>query len=888
MGRIKVLISGIAALFLFCILNAHESQSNGIWEMENDQLKISFDANHGGIVREFTYKDGGAQEVFYSEKSKIGGLSEDRLGGQPYPGEICLSPYKAEYLERSPERTVLKFSYQSESGINKGLGFTKIYTLEKGMSVLKVDWIIENHSDSEHEITPWVHNIVNGYGTAKGDTMLALDGKITRRKATGIDFMVTPGAGWIARIPQEGAGEGRLLFFVTDYSQTFQFYAVHFNNWHCIEMLFRKIKLDAGRKWHTVYHIGSAAFMENICAADENLAIGINSLERIKIGEVNSFTAKVAAFKPLEKTPVEMSIVDAGGKVVAENRYEISVDSGKISDCSLDWMPGKAGKYHLKVRIGDNSANYFRQSGTPGEVKVGFEIGNEQFAGLEVADWPVHGVNFPEIKPRSLKKPLLAREDGFYLWQENALDRVFKKDSIDNFSAASIDNQVNLKLAGGERESFQIVLTTAENPLSGSTFVLPELKNQNGQVIAAENLSFRVVEYIKTKIPTSFQDYPVGEWPDPLLEKNFFDIPPNTSQPVWFTLTVPRGTSAGRYDGVLHLKTKNGRQTPVRLCVTVYPFEISLKPALKIDVGEYYGNAQEIFRQAGFDATGVDINAMADELLLGLRLTPRTYIWRDIANQEKLDKKLAEFGKIPSSTIFCGANPEMLKRLKPSLEKYGLEKYAWIYAADEIHSEHFPAFKKKIDELRKVCDYKTFVTYYHNDAFRELYGRVDIWCRPVEDGVLQRERMGKDEFWQVNSSLLGLETPLVDGRVQFMKLMPYGYQGVLLWSVINWFVNPWIEPYYGAVNCCGCAVYPVAEGLASSIRMEAIADAVEDFDYLAILKEKFTTDGTKLSEKQRHRAEQILSDKHFYGKIKNSGDLLNLKDEIAGLINAMQ
>jgi hypothetical protein len=880
-------MSGVIAVLQLCILNAHENQNNGIWRMENDKLKISFDANHGGIVREFTYKDRGEQEVFYSEKSKIGGLSEDRLGGQPYPGEVCLSPYKAEYLEQSPERTVLKFSYQSESGVNKGLSFTKIYTLEQEASALKVDWCIENHSNKAHEIVPWVHNIVNGYGSNKGDTMLVLDGKIIRRKATGVDFMVTPGAGWIARIPQEDVGNGRLLFFMTDYSQTFQFYAVHFNDWHCLEMLFRRIKLDTGEKWHTVYHIGSAAFMENICAADETIALGINSLDRIQAGKENSIVVKLSAFKPLKEMPVTISVSDIDGKVIAEKKYEISVDSGKVSDCPLNWKPEKTGKYNIKVRIGKNSGNYFRQSGTPGEVNIGFEIGKEPFSGLKVADWPVSGMTFPEIKPRSLKKPLLARENGFYLWQENSLDRVFRKDSIDNFSVAPVDSRVNLKLAGGERESFQIVVTTAENPLSGCTFALPELKSSNGHVIAAENLSFRIVEYIKTTIPTSFKDYPIGEWPDPLLEKEFFDIPPGISQPVWFTLTVPRGTPAGQYDGVLYLKTENGRQTPVRLCVTVYPFEIPLKPVLKIDVGEYYGNAKDIFRQAGFNAAGVDINEMADELLLGLRLTPRSYVWRDIANKEKLENKLAGFEGIPSSTIFCAANPEMIKRLKPSLEKYGLEKYAWVYVADEIHSEHFPAFKKKIDELRKICDYKMFVTYYHGDAFREIYDYVDIWCRPIDDGILQRERMGKDEFWQVNSSLLALEAPVAEGRIQFMKLMPYGYKGVLLWSVINWFVNPWINPYYGSVNCCGCTVYPVVKGLASSIRLEAIADAVEDFDYLAILKERLTADGSKLPEEQRRRAEQILSNKHFYDKIKDSGDLLKLKSEIAGLINAM-
>ena len=44
-----------------------------------------------------------------------------------------------------------------------------------------------------------------------------------------------------------------------------------------------------------------------------------------------------------------------------------------------------------------------------------------------------------------------------------------------------------------------------------------------------------------------------GRWPDPLLPNRPIDLAANTTQPVWITVTVPKGAPAGDYTGAVRL-----------------------------------------------------------------------------------------------------------------------------------------------------------------------------------------------------------------------------------------------------------------------------------------------------------------------------------------------
>ena len=153
-----------------------------------------------------------------------------------------------------------------------------------------------------------------------------------------------------------------------------------------------------------------------------------------------------------------------------------------------------------------------------------------------------------------------------------------------------------------------------------------------------------------------------------------------------------------------------------------------------------------------------------------------------------------------------------------------------------------------------------------DSAWGDLYGAVDIWC-PLfslhkQDSAAPRQALG-ETIWTYTALCQGQPTPwwhidfpLLNYRVPAWIAWRYRMRGLLYWGGMSYWKqtdDPWRHaPLYtgsgqiqqgdkGIVyNGEGSLVYPARavgyDGVVPTIRLKALRDAIEDYEYLAILE----------------------------------------------------
>jgi hypothetical protein len=155
-------------------------------------------------------------------------------------------------------------------------------------------------------------------------------------------------------------------------------------------------------------------------------------------------------------------------------------------------------------------------------------------------------------------------------------------------------------------------------------------------------------------------------------------------------------------------------------------------------------------------------------------------------------------------------------------------------------------------------------TWPQKDEWGDLYGAVDIWCPlfPIfrAESAAQRQALGETVWTYTALSQRSPMTPwwatdypLLHYRVPAWISWRYGIRGLLYWGGMSFWrqvEDPWTEPETldrrkdgkgtHVWNGEGSIVYPGRavgyDGIAPSLRLKALRDAVEDYEYLAMLE----------------------------------------------------
>jgi hypothetical protein len=152
-----------------------------------------------------------------------------------------------------------------------------------------------------------------------------------------------------------------------------------------------------------------------------------------------------------------------------------------------------------------------------------------------------------------------------------------------------------------------------------------------------------------------------------------------------------------------------------------------------------------------------------------------------------------------------------------------------------------------------------------DSAWGDLYGAVDIWC-PLfslhrQDSAAQRQALG-ETIWTYTALCQGpptpwwhIDLPLLNYRVPAWIAWRYRMKGLLYWGGMSYWKqteDPWVHaPIYtgsGEIqqgdkgilyNGEGSLVYPARaigyDGIVPTIRLKALRDSIEDYEYLSIL-----------------------------------------------------
>ena len=153
-----------------------------------------------------------------------------------------------------------------------------------------------------------------------------------------------------------------------------------------------------------------------------------------------------------------------------------------------------------------------------------------------------------------------------------------------------------------------------------------------------------------------------------------------------------------------------------------------------------------------------------------------------------------------------------------------------------------------------------------DSAWGDLYGAVDIWC-PLfslhrQDSAARRQALG-ETIWTYTALCQGpptpwwhIDFPLLNYRVPAWMAWRDGMKGLLYWGGMSYWrqtEDPWTQaPFYtgngkpqqdkkGIVfRGEGSLIYPARlvgyDGVVPTLRLKALRDAIEDYEYLAILQ----------------------------------------------------
>ena len=507
----------------------------------------------------------------------------------------------------------------------------------------------------------------------------------------------------------------------------------------------------------------------------------------------------------------------------------------------------------------------------------------------------------------------------FVVGTETSLRKVFRPKW---WFRGQMTGGVEIAAARGEVEGFQLVICpiapgertltrlSAENdhktgPMLPVTvkidsIVATDLKGPGGATIPAGAFEMSRVGFIKT-VPAQYPVMNVGEWPDPLLPMESFEVANPFCQPIWVDVRVPRDAKPGPYSG--QIRVNGPHAVAVNVSLTVWPFELPAKRSYvtmgwSLNPWFLKGGVESFMKKAG--------------VLLDHGLAP----WHVCV---KLAKDLDEHDRVFRWLQDRGVKLQAISSAKPDpayvehLRKRGWLKHFICIPGDEPHERDYPKYRERAETIRKKFPGLTVAMTEDPQPINE--GMFDLWIvEPSvhrEDRVRAAQQRGDRIWWYmcqlpIHATYPGpiwgcpgavADRPAVDHRVAYWLAWRYGIEGVGFWAVSSWPkgwekwpdepwpVNPLSKyPYSGQHNANGFLCYPYRDRVLPSIRLKVIRDGMDDYEYLLLLK-------SLAGEKPSRRDKQLLGvpsevamGLRYFNKDPNA--ILSARREIAGRIAA--
>ena len=377
------------------------------------------------------------------------------------------------------------------------------------------------------------------------------------------------------------------------------------------------------------------------------------------------------------------------------------------------------------------------------------------------------------------------------------------------------------------------------------------------------------------------------------------DLPADQTHGFLVDLYVPADAAPGVYKTVYHVLTLEGQTIEVPVTLTVWNFALPRVPALHTSLGspssrlrKYYRDQAKKGKQSEPSRWGL-VEAQVDDLLTKHRInaTPRSDLLVPTETDgqftftpDQVSALKTFIARQPINAI-CVPHPrsavkdplaqkerlgKWLKAFDALSAALGREIVFYTYLKDEPNDaeayEYVRTWGKAVRQAGSVV--KVLVVEQcdtQNADWGDLYGAVDIWC-PLfclfkEEPTRERQKAG-ETIWTYTALCQGktptpwwqIDFPLTNYRAPAWIAWRYRVRGLLYWGGLCYWDqvdDPWNQAWtYGrpkdgkgkglVYNGEGVLAYPARavgyDGLAPSLRLKALRDGIEDYDYLALLE----------------------------------------------------
>lgn len=440
------------------------------------------------------------------------------------------------------------------------------------------------------------------------------------------------------------------------------------------------------------------------------------------------------------------------------------------------------------------------------------------------------------------------------VWTVDSLSRVAPYDAVGARTTAQIS------AAGGEYESFQVVVGAGRTDLTGVDLAVSSLLGPDGAVIPTSNVTRYREHYVEVSRSSPDRGgpnrpLPPGEYADALipfvdpisgeelngpLRAAGVDVPAGRNQPYWIDVLVPRTVPAGLYTGSYTVSTDQ-QTTSGRIELTVFGFVLPEQPTLYSSFLNWSGRES------------VDRELLENRLMPGSATAESARSYGADTGMNAGD--LGFYSGADRDSCTMSAPPEAVDVSTAVAEWSTLDILLYNYTADEIAecanlTESIKSWARRLH----ASNVQQLITMMpRRDLFTDGSGGagVDIWAvLPVmydsDPAVVADAIDAGMQVWSYNALVQDDYSPkwLIDFTPINFRIMPgylnraLGLTGSLYWRVDNWTDDPWrdVHTYMGGYPGDGMLVYPGEEvglvgGATPSIRLKWLRDGVEDYEY---------------------------------------------------------
>lgn len=469
--------------------------------------------------------------------------------------------------------------------------------------------------------------------------------------------------------------------------------------------------------------------------------------------------------------------------------------------------------------------------------------------------------------------------------------KITRKITVDD-GALSAGTRARITLAQNEHEALQVILAPLTDNAVQLELSASALRTAKGKVVPGATVSVRPVGYTGLMVDGKIISEP---WPDPLLEDSYVQLEPGKLQPLWVDVFVPRGTKAGAYQTLISLKLSEAVVMKYPIDVTVYDFVLPGRPTLPMTVTASCPSASRLLMSHRIGDSYLCLmrepfgnNDRMYEFGEVRPVIEQALKFEESYGGRQFFMEMPRFpgtfaGGATSIGAFAGWMPSYNKEQRDYIVRYHREYARYLrerklmdktmaYLYDEPEPKTFPLIKD-LRQLLRTADpgIKAMVVGH---LWPELVGTVDVWCPTVLDFddpkkvEFAKERQAKGEkVWAYNADgpappyatwMTDPKCDLLSTRLNFWIVYKLGLDGFLHWACDR---NADLARLDSGTDCymtAGSGAYaqgtgqmiffgprpadapadsPVSHDTAiSTIRLEAIRDGLEDFDYFVLLR----------------------------------------------------